>query len=60
MTYKVAANYTQHITKTVEANSEEEALQLVDKYLDEHGTDSTFIVFDREYDVVQAESTTNA
>lgn len=57
MPYKVSANYTQHITKTVVANSEEEALQLVDEYLGEHGVDSTSTVFDREYDVVQAEET---
>ena len=37
------------------ADNEDEALEKADLYLEEYGLDSTFKIFDREYDVCVAE-----
>jgi len=53
--YRVGCNEIQYGDKVFEAESEDEAIKLANKYIEEHGMDDTFEVHTREYDAVYAE-----
>ena len=55
MQYKVNCNETQYGSKLIEAESGEEAMQLANQYIEEHGIDHTFKVCGREFNTVYAE-----
>lgn len=47
--FKVLCNETKYGSKVFKAETEEEAIKLAEKYIEENGIDITFDVFDREF-----------